>query len=164
LAVDLLQATRAPEAAPVRPEPEFLDRDLSWLEFNARVLHEAADPRNPLLERVRFLSIFASNLDEFFMKRVGRLRRAAREGGVARPTEEFSPAQVFSKVRHRVAQFVLEQDRIFRALVPLLAAEGIHLLAWTDLTETERGWANRSVPVHLQPLDLAGGHAQPSRA
>src|SRR5262245_22825644 len=52
----------------------FLDRDLSWLQFNGRVLHEALDPRTPLLERVKFLAIFSNNLDEFFMKRVGRLR------------------------------------------------------------------------------------------
>src|SRR5688572_4143587 len=70
----LSPAATAPPSDDVSPQ-EFLNRDLSWLEFNSRVLHEAEDDRTPLLERVRFLAIFATNLDEFFMKRVGGLNR-----------------------------------------------------------------------------------------
>src|SRR3982750_4847372 len=78
-----------PSPGDVSPE-EFLNRDTSWLEFNRRVLHEALDDRTPLLERVRFLGIFTSNLDEYFMKRLGGLRRQI-EAGVLTPTPDGRP-------------------------------------------------------------------------
>src|ERR1700683_764224 len=71
---------------------EFLSRDLSWMEFNRRVLHEALDDRTPALERLRFLGIFTSNLDEFFMKRVGGLKRQAASGVVTRTSDGLTPA------------------------------------------------------------------------
>src|SRR5688572_2391822 len=74
---ELQRTASAPVAATSAPHEEFLDRDLSWLEFNYRVLNEALDPRTPLLERVRFLIIFSSNLDEFFMKRLAAVREEA---------------------------------------------------------------------------------------
>src|SRR4051794_38067895 len=78
---------------------EFLNRDLSWLEFNRRVLNEALDPRTPLLERVRFLGIFTSNLDEFFMKRASSLRRQTVKGVVGQTPDGRTPAEVFSAIR-----------------------------------------------------------------
>src|SRR3954451_18803505 len=87
-----------PQAGDVSPE-EFLNRDLSWLEFNRRVLHEALDDRTPLLERVRFLSIFSSNLDEFFMKRIGRLKNQEVTGLVSRAYDDLSPQQVRAALR-----------------------------------------------------------------
>src|SRR5689334_18126498 len=77
---------------------EFLNRDLSWLEFNRRVLHEALDERTPLLERVRFLGIFTSNLDEFFMKRGASLRHQAAKGMVSAAADGLTPAQVFTNI------------------------------------------------------------------
>src|ERR1700722_6701147 len=78
---------------------EFLNRDLSWLEFNRRVLHEAIDPRTPLLERLRFLGIFTSNLDEFYMKRVGGLKRQLATGPAASGGETATPADALAKIR-----------------------------------------------------------------
>src|SRR5436309_893795 len=83
-------------ASPQQPltEAEFLNRDLSWLEFNRRVLHEALDDRTPLLERVRFLGIFTSNLDEFFMKRGAALRRQTAKGVVGTTPDGRTAAEV----------------------------------------------------------------------
>src|SRR6195952_641400 len=89
---------RAPEPG----APEFLNRDLSWLEFNRRVLHEALDDRTPLLERVRFLGIFTSNLDEFFMKRASSLKRQISSGSVTQTPEGLTPAQVLAAIRSTV--------------------------------------------------------------
>src|SRR6266850_8611420 len=83
-------------------EEEFLDRDLSWLEFNYRVLNEALDPRTPLLERVRFLIIFSSNLDEFFMKRVGAIRVEAHPGTVTRPAAGIITPQLLTRIRQLI--------------------------------------------------------------
>src|ERR1051325_477083 len=79
-----------------------LGREQSWIEFNARVLHEAGDERNPLLERVKFLAIFSSNLDEFFQVRVSGLRRAAKSARVSTLGEGASPAEQLRQVRQRI--------------------------------------------------------------
>src|SRR6476619_5197139 len=89
--------------APAEAESlEFLNRDLSWLEFNRRVLHEAVDARTPLLERVRFLGIFTSNLDEFYMKRASSLRRQTAKGVVGQTPDGRTPAEVFAAIRQAV--------------------------------------------------------------
>src|SRR5690348_18485759 len=88
--------------APAEAESaEFLNRDLSWLEFNRRVLHEAVDARTPLLERVRFLGIFTSNLDEFYMKRVGGLRRQIA-ANIGPSLEGISAAEAIAQIRSAV--------------------------------------------------------------
>src|SRR4028118_717837 len=102
---------------------EFLNRDLSWLEFNRRVLHEALDDRTPLLERVRFLQIFTSNLDEYFMKRVGGLKRQVAGGMVAPPPDGLTPAQSIAAIRNAVVPMLRQQAECYtRTLVPGLAA------------------------------------------
>ena len=78
----VVELKQTPDAGPVDLQNAWLDRDLSWLEFNRRVLQEALDDRNPLLERVKFLAIFSSNLDEFFMKRMALVRPSADESGI----------------------------------------------------------------------------------
>src|SRR4051812_1726177 len=88
---------------------EFLNRDLSWLEFNRRVLQEALDERTPLLERVRFLGIFTSNLDEFFMKRGSALRRQTVKGVVSQTPDGRTPAEVFGAIRQTVRPMLQQQ-------------------------------------------------------
>ena len=104
------------DLTPIGPDDpaRFLNRDLQWLEFNRRVLAQALDPRNPLLERVRFLAIFGSNLDEFFMKRVGGLRRQIDAGVGSPPWEPLSPQEQMVLIRERVAEQSTLATRAFR--------------------------------------------------
>jgi polyphosphate kinase len=155
-----------PSDPAARIEDPFLDRDLSWLAFNHRVLHEAVDERTPLLERLRFLGIFASNQDEFFMKRVGRLKRAASPGMVSRVPEEMNPAEALRRVRQAILPMLAEQARCYAERIrPQLAENGVYLLAWDDLTEAERGWANSYFRLNvfpvLTPLAVDPGHPFP---
>ena len=154
-----------PEEAPPSPG-EFLNRDLSWLEFNARVLHQADDERIPLLERVRFLSIFASNLDEFFMKRVGGLRRQIDAGVEFVAYEGISPAAMLAEIRERVVPLARRATQIFRSrLLPALSEAGIELLDHSDLTDAEvaelDAWYRRNVFPLLTPLAVDPGHRFP---
>src|ERR687892_2117455 len=104
----------------------FLNRELSWLDFNARLLELAADPKTPLLERVKFCSIFSSNLDEFFMVRVaGLMGQAALGFGVVSP-DGSSPLETLAEVRARVQELTARQSRLWaRELRPALAEERI---------------------------------------
>ncbi len=121
----------------------WLDRDLGWLDFNDRVLAEALDPRNPLLERAKFLAIFTSNLDEFFMKRVSVLR-----SGVSSPERSALLQQVRDRLLHSLAR----QAECFQAhLVPELAAHGIHLRNWDELTPAQRDEAGLYFDSEVSP-------------
>src|SRR4051794_8460095 len=136
----------------VSPE-EFLNRDLSWLEFNRRVLHEALDERTPLLERVRFLGIFTSNLDEFFMKRGASLRRQAVKGVVGTTPDGRTPAEVFAAIRQAVRPMLRQQADVYiKHIRPQLAENGIFLLEWTDLTLAERETADRYFQANVFPV------------
>jgi polyphosphate kinase len=137
----------------------FLDRDLSWLAFNARVLHEAIDPRTPLLERLKFLAIFGSNLDEFFMKRLGRLRRLAQLG-------DADALRRLTRLREAVLPLLAAQARAFTDDIrPALAQHGIRLLDWADLTDEQRrasaAYFRRNVFSVLTPLAVDPGHPFP---
>ncbi|MFW6033381.1 MAG: RNA degradosome polyphosphate kinase, partial [Phycisphaeraceae bacterium] len=114
---------RITAAAALREQSElFLNRELSWLEFNHRVLHEALDPRTPLLERAGFLAIFNSNLDEFFQKRVGGLKRQIAAGVTTRTPDGMTPAEQLEAIRERVLPMLSEQAACFRdQLRPQLA-------------------------------------------
>ena len=150
----------------VNDPARFLNRDIEWLEFNARVLDIAADARTPLLERLRFLSIYSANLDEFFMKRVGVLKRQI-EAGVSGPVPEaLTPVQQLDGIRARVAtlahrQAIILRDRVMPALVP----HGIRILRWDNLGEAQRAeaesWFRRSVFPILTPLAVDPGHRFP---
>lgn len=138
--------------------PLFLNRDLSWLEFNRRVLQEAVDHRTPLLERLRFLGIFSSNLDEFFMKRVGALHRRRAAG--------IDPTQLLGEIRRAVLPMLRQQADCFaREIRPALAREGVILSGWKELAPTRRRAADeffrsRVFPV-LTPLAVDPGHPFP---
>src|SRR5258706_3125647 len=155
-------------AAPADPAVtgSYLNRDLSWLEFNRRVLHEALDDRTPLLERVRFLGIFTSNLDEFFMKRARSLRRQATKGAVDPTADGRTIAEVFAAVRAAVRGMLGEQAECYANVVrPLLAENSVHLLTWQQLDPSERQTADRyfqaSVFPVLTPLAVDSGSPFP---
>lgn len=159
----------APAAAtPTDLDQRFLNRDLSWLEFNRRVLAQATDARMPLLTRVKFLSIFSSNLDEFFMKRVGYVRHQIEAAGPSRwfTPDGLSPRQVLFAARSMVLELLAEQATCFeREIVPALAAHHIHLVRHGDLTPEERAavdrWFQTSVFPVLTPLAVDPGHRFP---
>jgi len=90
----------------------YLNRELSWLDFNARVLHEALDERNPLLERAKFLAIFASNLDEFFQVRVSGLMEQVAAGSLKRSSDGRTAAEQLTVIRERVQGLVVEHSRL----------------------------------------------------
>ncbi len=157
--------TGEPERGEVSPE-EFLNRELSWLEFNRRVLHEALDDRTPLLERAKFLAIFTTNLDEFFMKRVGGLKRQVAAGVVGRTPDGLTPAEQLVEIRRVVLPMLADQARAYtREIRPRLAEHGIKLLKWRELTKADRDAAakfyRQNVYPVLTPLAVDPGHPFP---
>jgi polyphosphate kinase len=120
----------------------WIDRDLSWLDFNDRVLAEAVDERTPLLERAKFLAIFTSNLDEFFMKRIAVLR------------ETLSPERLklLEQLREKLLPMLRQQAECFRdSIVPALAQHGIYLRRWDDLTTRQKLEADAYFDAHISP-------------
>lgn len=147
-------------------QTRFLNRDHSWLEFNARVLAMSADGSTPLLERVRFLAIYSRNLDEFYMKRMGALRHAVETGTGAVMYEPLTPAQVLHAVRTRVLELdAIQSGLLHDEILPALRSSGIALLEWKDLCESERAeagaWFRRNVFPILTPLAVDPGHRFP---
>ena len=117
----------------------YINRELSWLEFNQRCLQQAFDPTVPLLERVRFLSIFSNNLDEFFMVRVSGLKEQVKAGVTDTPADGLSPAQQLVLIRERVLPMLNEQRRCFHDLIiPALAENHIDVLTYEQLSAAEQ--------------------------
>ena len=148
------------------PAQRYLDRELSWLGFNQRVLELAEDAAIPLLERVNFLAIFASNLDEFFMVRVAGLKRRIVTG-IAVPTNTGrSPQQVLDDISKMAHELQERHAKVFHDLIrPALDAENIHIEAWSDLGETDRErldefFTEQIFPV-LMPLAVDPAHPFP---
>lgn len=144
----------------------YFNRELSWLEFNNRVLHEATDPRTPLLERLKFMSIFSSNLDEFFMVRVAGLKRQV-EAQVRKLTPDGrTPSEQLEAISERLRPMVSEQHQHFeKVLRPQLARGGIYLLDYMDLNQEQRAYLQnyfeeQIFPV-LTPLAVDPGHPFP---
>ena len=155
-------------AAAAYPPDHYLNRELSWLEFNARVLEEAADPANPWLERLKFLSIVSSNLDEFFEIRVSGLQQQVYAGVEPQDfgADGMAPAEQLAAIDRRAHEQVAGQYRVLKAEVfPGLAEVGIERVRWSDLTPAERrqaaGFFRASVFPVLTPLAIDPGHPFP---
>ncbi|MFC4556255.1 RNA degradosome polyphosphate kinase [Georgenia faecalis] len=151
---------------PELPEGRFADRELSWLAFNQRVLEQAQDPSQPLLERAWFLAIFASNLDEFFMVRVAGLKRRIATGLAVTAASGLSPRQVLEAISERAHELHEEHARTFaEEIKPALAAEGIHLMRWDELSESEqerlRKFFRKQIFPVLTPLAVDPAHPFP---
>ena len=148
------------------PSDRFLDREVSWLAFNERVMQLAEDPLVPLLERVQFLSIFASNLDEFFMVRVAGLKRRIATGLAVRSTSGLEPRELLERIHAVSAELQDRHATLFREkVVPALEAEDIHVVRWNQLGECERDrlsqiFDERLFPI-LTPLAVDPAHPFP---
>ncbi len=155
-AVELLAGTEEP----------YFNRELSWIDFNQRVLEEAFDDKNPLLERVKFLSIFASNLDEFFMVRVGGIKKQIAAGVQKLTPDGHTPAEQFAAIR-RILVPLRERKRLLllEHLLPRLKDEGIYLLNYNELTREQRDAARayfeQNIFPVLTPLAIDPSHPFP---
>ncbi|MEO8892405.1 MAG: polyphosphate kinase 1, partial [Coleofasciculaceae cyanobacterium] len=144
----------------------YFNRELSWLEFNKRVLAEATDSRTPLLERLKFLAIFSSNLDEFFMVRVAALKQQVAANVSKLPPDGRTPSEQLELISHSLSPIVAEQNQHFeKVLRPQLAREGIYLLDYMDLNQEQRVYLQnyfeeQIFPV-LTPLAVDPGHPFP---
>jgi polyphosphate kinase len=163
--------TLTPPTAPVTideglPVNRFLDRELSWLAFNQRVLELAQDDQLPVLDRAKFLAIFASNLDEFFMVRVAGLKRRIATGIAVRAASGYTPREVLENIWQRAYELQREQADLFGDVVlPDLEAQGIQLLRWDQLTPAEKAeielfFDAKVFPV-LTPLAVDPSHPFP---
>ena len=133
-------------------EARFINRELSWLAFNERVLEEAMNPRHPLLERVRFLSISSSNLDEFYMVRVAGLM-AQDDAGVKTPSQDgMTPAEQLVAINERARRLLADQQEIWAELKQELRAKGIVVLSASELTEDEREWLAEHFRTTIFPV------------
>jgi polyphosphate kinase len=157
----------APPAPPIAPDdPErFINRELSWLDFNHRVVEEAENERHPLLERLRFISISASNLDEFFSVRVAGLIGQAKAGVVAVSDDGRTPAQQLAVIQVRAAKLIADQQRVWADLREKLRDAGIELCETAVLSDAARTWLeawfmDRVFPA-LTPLAIDPAHPFP---
>ena len=155
-----------PDSQPGLPQGRFLDRELSWLEFNQRVLELAEDKSLPLLERVHFLSIFASNLDEFFMVRVASLKRRIATGIAVQSASGLSPQEVLQRISDRTRDLQSRHAELFATEISQeLRVNGIDVVQWSTLSDLEHDelheyFTNQVFPV-LTPLAVDPAHPFP---
>ncbi len=160
------EATATLAAPAADPAALFINRELSWLEFNRRVLHEARDEANPLLERLKFVGIFDNNLDEFFMKRVGGLKHQLASNVRELPPDSRTPRQQLAEINAAVRPMLAEQRRLLNEeLLPALRQHGLEIVRWSELRAAERRhlseeFDRRIYPV-LTPLAVDPAHPFP---
>ena len=148
------------------PRERLIDRELSWLAFNERVLELAEDTSNPLLERCRYLAIFSSNLDDFFMIRVASLKRKLESGLTKKNTAGFTPFELMAEISKKTQELIARQTKCFQTdILPKLAQNGIEITDWESLNEDEKSYinkifTNRIFPV-LTPLAVDPSHPFP---
>ncbi|GAA2067657.1 RNA degradosome polyphosphate kinase [Williamsia deligens] len=159
-------ATLLPDETADLPDDRYLNRELSWLDFNSRVLALAEDTSLPLLDRAKFLAIFASNLDEFFMVRVAGLKRRDETGLSVRSADGLSPRAQLSMIARRTQTIAERHARVFLDSVrPALADNDIHVTSWSDLSDAERDrmaeYFHEEVFPVLTPLAVDPAHPFP---
>ena len=131
----------------------YINREISWISFNGRVLQEALNPRNPALEKTNFLSISASNLDEFFMVRVGKLESKVDAGRVKLDPAGLTPQKQLRLVWKGVRQLVSKQYEVYnKALLPSLKQHGIHLMNTEDLSTDQFTWLGNYFDAQIMPV------------
>jgi polyphosphate kinase len=140
------------ESPPPQGPDRFYNRELSWLQFNRRVLEEAQNERHPLLERLRFLSISASNLDEFYMVRVAGIYGQVAAGVQTLSQDGLTPAQQLRTINRFAAGLVADKQACWRVLKEKMAETGIHILEPKDLRPSERSWLQRLFMTHIFPI------------
>jgi len=148
--LELVPTQPAPPAAPTR----YFNRDLSWLEFNTRVLEEAASPETPLLERLKFLAIFTSNLDEFFMVRVAGVKKMVEEDlELSDSPDSMTGDEVLRSIRERVTALVQKKYRILHdEILPALREHGVELLQAKDLSDAQRQHLEEHFKANVMPV------------
>ncbi len=161
-----MRLAQAPSAINLKDPSLYFNRELSWIEFNRRVLEEAKDKRHPLLERVKFLAIFSSNLDEFFMIRVSGLKDQIAAGVVNVPPDGMTPTQQLQQIRAQVLPLQQEQRRVFyNDVLPELEAAGIRIQRYVDLQDTDcdrlRAMFQAEILPVLTPLAFDPGRPFP---
>ena len=150
----------------INPRERLIDRELSWLDFNERVLQLAEDPNIPLLERCRFLAIFSSNLDDFYMIRVATAKRKIENSVTKRNTAGYTPIELMVEISKRANRLISRMVRCFHEdLLPQLSDHGIELVDWEKLTFDEKQYinsifTNRIFPI-LTPLAVDPSHPFP---
>ncbi len=165
-AVPVSPPARTPVPGSELPDDRYLNRELSWLDFNARVLALAEDPSQPLLERAKFLAIFASNLDEFYMVRVAGLKRRDETGLAVRSADGLSPREQVTRIAERTQAIAEAHAQVFLSQVrPQLEQQGIHIRRWDELSDDEHQrlsdyFSAQVFPV-LTPLAVDPAHPFP---
>ncbi len=145
----------------------FLNREINWLDFNAKVLDEALSPRQPLLEQLKFLAIFYNNLDEFFMVRVANILRQYRNGAPNGSADRITPAKQLAEIRRRTLLLTSRaQSHWLKSLAPQLLERGVRIVRYTDLSEKQRrfldGYFRNEIYPVLTPQAIDPGHPFPT--